>query len=183
MKKPKKTKPDQIVTPPSTVETFHGRLITDVSEINDKKNALGLFANSEITEVATPWMVTFYVVPNQFTTEVIERIYFVRAPKSAMGQACCRAVHLWDLWEKKGAGLEFSEYPMVAGRARATYIDEGDWKSYWKDAQNWPHIDMGHPDNPTAFTYFTDEAFVKEWFGHHAFDFFRGVDGEEVLPD
>ena len=173
---------DSFVAP--LLEKIHGRLITDPSEAYNKKMGLGQFANSEITELATPFMVKFHIIANAqdaLTSTFTERVYFVRAPKSNMGQANVRAVWLWDKWERVNQGKDFEEYPKCAGRARATFLDESDWLQFWRDAQRWPCFPRNWNEAfaPPAFTYFTDVEFAKMNFPHDCFDFFRGVNPEE----
>lgn len=156
----------------------HGRLILPGSAGDQASNALGLFETSEFAAKSRPFMVSLMILESAFTLEYIERVYFVRAPDPHLAAATC--AHLWTQWEKIDAGKGCDQFPAISGPATATVIDENDYMNFWKDSRKWPRIAKGHPDNPAAFTYITDEKFARHWFGT---DYFTPPPQEAIAID
>lgn len=127
-----------------------------------KKTPIGVRETSEYSNRSFPWMVKFHILENPISMEYIQRVYFLRAPEPYV--AAFTACALWREWEKYNAGKGDQQWPEVAGPSVAECIDEQDYMSAWKDAQKWPRLAKGDTRNPAAFTFFTDEEFVRVWF-------------------
>lgn len=156
---------------------MHGKILIPGS-VNDPRTRLGIFETSDYSAKSYPWMVKFHILLSKFESEYKERMYFLRAPDQWL--ACFTVAKLWEKWEKIDTGKQHEEYPRVCGPSEATVIDEDDYRTFWKDAKKWPRIAQGHPDNPVAFTYFTDEAYVQAYFGA---EFFAPPPAEPISLD
>jgi hypothetical protein len=127
-----------------------------------------LIETSDYNPASKPWMVEFHVVEHEIAQEFIPRRYWVRAAKP--DSAIMAAGKLFVKWEKEDAGRGAWGLPKIAGPAIATAIDEQDWFKFLKESAKWPRLLLGSPFNPGGFTYFTDEAYVKQWFGPQYFN-------------
>lgn len=84
--------------------------------------------------------------------------FFVRAESGHKAGAL--AERYWTQWERteKGLDTKLHKFPEVMGRGIAISIDEGDWKSYWREALRFGHdkgLEMclaGDLDDPTVWT-------------------------------
>jgi len=107
----------------------------------------------------TPWRVDCVVWQSILDYEPVKLTIFCRAPSPAGAMHAARI--LWGRQIKEAKlrpGSEVPEFPKMDDRHDAECLDDADYATIWKDAQNWPRVWHGHPDNPLSFLFFPDIA-------------------------
>lgn len=102
-----------------------------------------------------PWRVTLLVRPSLLAVDLKPVVYFVRGRVEEVGN---KAYLLWKRWEKDDLKIQ-DAYPDVEEAGVIECIDEADYLYAYREIKKHklPHAVAGYPNDPAAFTCFTQQ--------------------------
>lgn len=113
--------------------------------------------SSEECSKFTPWKVTLKIenIPPHMTDAVIiDYDVYLRAP--SVHDAQYTAYQCFIIWERIRPGIsEVEEFPRICTSipSEAIKLTEDQYKSFWIEAQSYPHTCTGMRENPSIFRF------------------------------